>query len=354
VKWNTALRTSQLNLFNPLQKKRASRFGHKVWGRAKQIQVSLLFGKEFDAAMNWQKQLEESIDYIEAHVAGSNSTLDLQHLARIVHASDYHYQRIFSFMVGVPLGEYVRRRKMSLAGIELLGGTKVIDLAYKYGYESPNSFARAFKRVHGITPAEAKQEGSTLKTYPRIRFQITTTGDTEMEYRIEGKSGFRVIGLTRDFSQSTDLASREEIAGFWYEAAQGGTLEKLASLSSEEAVNYMGVTVGHDSTSSSKNTNGNNASDITHYISVLSDKEVPAGFAEYEVPAQTWAIFPISGEFSETSNPLADTHKYVFTEWLPNSGYVIAEGLDIEVWPAAGMKPPHFDLELWLPVKKLS
>jgi AraC family transcriptional regulator len=292
--------------------------------------------------MNWQKQLEESIDYIEAHLT---SDIDLQHLGRITHCSAYHYQRIFSYMVGVPLAEYVRRRKMSLAGIELQSGSKVIDVALKYGYESPNSFARAFKRVHGITPNKAQCEGSVLKSYPRIKFQIITTGDKEMEHRIESKPAFRIVGLKKTFSNDIDMSGREEIAGAWYQSAMDGTQDRLAALSDSDEVDFLGVTLGHEDS---------NEGDIVHYISVANAaSEVPEDFDAYEVPAQTWAIFPLRrAEFSETSNPLGDLHKYVFSEWLPASGYEPAEGLDIEVWPRAGMNPPHFDIEFWLPVKK--
>ena len=290
--------------------------------------------------MNWCTQLEESIDYIEENLT---SQIDPQQLGKIAHCSAYHYQRIFSYMVGVPLAEYIRRRKMSLAAIELQDGALASDLALKYGYESPNSFARAFKRVHGITPSAAQTEGSGLKLYPRIRFQITTTGDSEMHYRIETKPAFRIVGVRHEFSKDTDLVGREEIARAWYVAATDGTHQKLAELSTNKEVNYLGVTV----------VDGDEGG-VVHYIAVEgSADKLPEGYVSYEVPAQTWAIFPTSGEFSEESNPLGDLHKAVFGEWLPASNYEIATGIDIEVWPLAGMKPPHFDLELWLPVRKL-
>ena len=311
--------------------------------------------------MNWHKQLEESIDYIEANLT---STIDLQQLARITHCSAYHYQRVFSFIVGVPLAEYVRRRRMSMAAADLQSGVKVIDVALKYGYNSPDSFARAFKRVHGIAPRDVGAKICTLKSYPRIRFQITTTGDREMEYRIENRDAFRIVGLTRDLPRSMSEIDMQVVPQFWAEAGASGALDTLAGLMGAEPAGFMGVTVGIVAADVDKyitagdmivKDEGEDADDtgIQYYIAVASDAAAPVGFAEYEVPALTWAIFSGSGEVNEDSNAVAELGHRIFTEWLPSSGYEYAPGPDIELQTSGSPDDTEFSFEIWVPVKKV-
>ena len=144
--------------------------------------------------MEWVERLNQSMNYIEEHLTDE---IDYEQLGRIACCSSYHFQRMFTYMAGVPLSEYIRRRKMSLAAVDLQGGNmKIIDVAGKYGYSSPTAFNRAFQTVHGIAPSAVKSEGVSVKSFPPILFKITVKGVEEMNYRIETKEAFRIVGVS--------------------------------------------------------------------------------------------------------------------------------------------------------------
>ncbi len=144
--------------------------------------------------MEWVERLNESMAYIEEHLADE---IDYRQLARIACCSTYHFQRMFTYMAGMTLSEYIRRRKMSLAAVDLQGGARVIDVAQKFGYSSPTAFNRAFQGVHGIVPSAVKGEGVSVRSYPKIAFSIAVKGAEEMNYRIETKEAFCIVGMTR-------------------------------------------------------------------------------------------------------------------------------------------------------------
>ena len=142
--------------------------------------------------MDWLSHLNDALGYIEDNLDGD---IDLDKVAQIACCSSFHFQRMFSYMAGVPLSEYIRRRRMTMAAFDLQNGEKVIDIALKYGYDSPTAFNRAFQSVHGAAPSAARQEGVNLKAYHPISFKITIRGETEMNYRIEQKEAIRIVGV---------------------------------------------------------------------------------------------------------------------------------------------------------------
>lgn len=143
--------------------------------------------------MEWLKKLGEAIDYIEDNL---DKEISYDEAARIACCSSYYFQRVFSYVSGVSLAEYIRRRKMTQAAFELQrADSRVIDVALKYGYSSPTSFNRAFQNVHGITPTAAKLEGNILQAYPSIRFKIEITGESAIAYRIAQKPPLRIVGI---------------------------------------------------------------------------------------------------------------------------------------------------------------
>lgn len=283
--------------------------------------------------MEWINRLEESLAYIEEHLT---ENIDYKKLGRIANCSEYHYQRVFSYMVGVPLSEYIRRRRISLAGVELQHGGKVIDVAVKYGYESPNSFTRAFKNIHGITPSQAQKQGVALKSYPRIKFQISIKGDVEMEYRVETKSAFRIIGAAIPMSKEIET-NFKEIPAFWAKTAKDGTLAKLFPLMNHEIEGVMGISAGFTKEEEKP----------TYYIAVTSDDPVPEGFSEYQIDGYTWAIFSGSGPMPHS---IQELEKRIVTDWLPSSGYEYANGPDIELYLEPD--PMKVVFEVWVPVVK--
>lgn len=279
--------------------------------------------------MEWIDRLNESLHYIEEHLSDE---IDSAQLGRIACCSAYHYQRMFTYMAGMPLSEYIRRRRMSLAAADLQGGAKVVDIAAKYGYNSPTAFNRAFQSVHGIAPSAVRSEGVSVKSYPPIAFKITVKGVEEMEYRIERRDAFRVVGTSVPLHRELEK-NFAAIPSKWGEIAADGTLQKLIGMMDAEPMGVLGVCAcGEDEP-------------WKYYISVASTQ--PAGdFEEYIVPAATWAIFPGSG----TSQSIQQLEQRIVTEWLPTSGFEYGFNPDVEVY--LNPDPQNMQYEVWIPVIK--
>ena len=222
-----------------------------------------------------------------------------------------------------------------MAALDLQNGDKVIDVALRYGYESPTSFNRAFQKVHGVSPSAAQKEGTVLKTFPRISFKITIKGDTEMEYRIVNKEAFRVVGVQVPLSNDIEK-NFQEVPKFWQQVAQNGTLSQIVPLMNAEPMGVLGITAC-----------GNENESWKYYVAVSTDLETPDGMVEYVVPEFTWAVFPGQGTMPTS---IQETEKRAVTEWLPTSGYEYADGPDIEVYINAD--PANAKFEVWLPIAK--
>ena len=208
--------------------------------------------------MKWVERLNEAIGYMEEHLTDE---IDYEQLGRIACCSSYHFQRMFTYMAGIPLSEYIRRRKMSLAAVDLQGSDmKIVDVAEKYGYHSPTAFNRAFQSVHGIAPSAVKSEGVPVKSYPPVSFKITVKGAEEMNYRIETKDSFRIVGVSvplhKDIEQNFAV-----IPSKWQEVSENGTLQKLAGMMNMPPMGVLGVSTCNDS------------EEWRYYIAVASSKE---------------------------------------------------------------------------------
>ncbi|WMC94461.1 AraC family transcriptional regulator [Kineothrix sp. MB12-C1] len=279
--------------------------------------------------MEWIERLNSAINYIEEHLT---TDIDYDELARIACCSTYHFQRMFSYMAGVPLSEYIRRRRMSLAAADLQDSEKkIIDIALKYGYDSPTAFNRAFQNLHGIAPSQAKKEGISLKAYPPISFKITIKGETEMNYRIEKKDAFKIIGISEVLHQDIE-ENFAVVPQMWQKATVNGTIPRLASLMNSQPMGILGVSACND------------LMQWRYYIAVASTLSAPEGFEEYTVPAATWAIFNGEGQ----SLSIQELEKRIVTEWLPSSGYEYGNAPDIEVYLSPD--PENTKYEVWIPV----
>lgn len=280
--------------------------------------------------MEWIERLNDAISYLEEHLT---KEIDYEQLGQIACCSSYHFQRMFAYMAGVPLSEYIRRRKMSLAAVDLQSkNMKIIDAALKYGYNSPTAFNRAFRSVHGIAPSAVKNEGVSVKSFPPIRFKITVKGAEEMNYRIETKDAFRIIGvsvpLNKDIEQNFAVIPQK-----WQEVSMSGTLQNLAGLMNQPPMGVLGVSTCNDT------------EPWRYYIAVSTSRE-NSGFEEYTVPAATWAIFPGEG----TNQSIQELERRIVTEWLPTSGYEYGSAPDIEVY--LNPDPQNAKYEVWIPVVK--
>ena len=283
-----------------------------------------------EVQMEWVERLNESMAYIEAHLTDE---IDYGQLARIACCSTYHFQRMFTYMAGVTLAEYIRRRKMSLAAVDLQGGNaRIIDIADKYGYQSPTAFNRAFQSIHGVAPSAVKGEGVSVKSYPPITFSIAVKGATEMNYRIEKKEAFRIVGICAPLHRELEK-NFEVVPGMWGRAAADGTVQRLAGMMDMEPKGLLGVSACGDE------------EEWKYWIAVASKQEC-GDFAEYTVPAATWAIF--SGE--GTNQSIQQMEQRIVTEWLPGSGYEYGNAPDIEVY--LNPDPQNAKYEVWIPVVK--
>ena len=279
--------------------------------------------------MEWVDGLNQTIAYIEDHLTGE---LDYEALAKLACCSAYHYQRMFAYMAGVPLSEYIRRRRMSRAAVDLQAGEKVVDVGLKYGYQSPTAFNRAFQSVHSIAPSAVREEGAAVKSFPPLRFTIMVKGAEEMEYRIEKREAFRIVGLSAPLDKDLEK-NFAVVPQMWGKAASDGTIPRLAALMDGQPAGLLGVSAC------------GSEEEWRYFIAVASTQ--PAGdFEEYTVPAATWAVFP--GHGSNIS--LQDLERRVVTEWLPTSGYEYGSAPDIEVY--LNPDPNNAVYEVWIPVVK--
>lgn len=260
--------------------------------------------------LDWVKQLNIAIRYIEDHLTG---TIEYDELAKMLCCSTYQFQRMFAFMNNVPLSEYIRRRKLSLAVADIQKGERVIDIALKYGYSSPTAFSRAFQCLHGITPSEARKKGTLLKTYPPISFKLTITGTEELTYRIEERSAFEVAGVSMLLDKSLEK-NFCTVPQFWDNAVQDGTLAKLNSLDKGEVCDLLGISVCGDYET------------WKYYIAVATSETAKFEFGKLIIPASKWAIFSGKG----TNVSLQDLERRVITEWLPFSGFEYGNAPDFE------------------------
>ena len=286
--------------------------------------------------MEWIDKMNSALDYIEENL---DKEIDYEIIAMKACCSSYNFQRMFSFIADVSLGEYIRRRKLTKAALELQKeGSRVLDVALKYGYDSPVSFARAFTSLHGVTPSEGKKEGATLKSYPRISFKIYIKGVEEMNYRIEKERGFKLLGKRKNITTKNG-ENFIEIPKFWQQSCKDGTCDKLMGLCDDSNKAMYGVCY-------------NFATDEFDYmIAVNSNKDVEEKYEVLDVPELTWVKFECRGKMPEAQQ---NVWKRIFTEWLPTSGYEHDEGPEIEWYSNGDMNSDNYLSEIWIPIKKSS
>jgi AraC family transcriptional regulator len=284
--------------------------------------------------MEWLERLNSAVNYIEEHLTDK---VDIDKLSQIACCSPFHFQRMFSYLAEVPLSEYIRRRKMTRAAFDLQNSNeKVIDIALKYGYDSPTAFNRAFQGVHGIAPSIARQNGIALKAFMPICFQISIKGEMEMNYRIEKKEAFKIVGVKEHYAINVE-ENFANVPVFWQRTVQSGIIPQICSYMDREPIGVLGVSTCM------------NGTDFDYYIAVATNKETPAELVEYTVPECTWAIFECIGAMPTA---LQNLQKRIVSEWLPTSGYEYANAPDIEVYFEGNQQADDYRCEAWLPIVK--
>lgn len=298
--------------------------------------------------MDWLARMNRALDYIELNLSAE---IAIGEAARRACCSTYQFQRTFPFITGVTLAEYIRRRRLTLAAIELHNSdAKVIDVALKYGYESPVSFARAFQQLHGVSPAMARQEGIALKAYPRLSFLISIKGAEAMNYRIETKEAFEIFGIERVFQTDESGEAPQTPAQLWQQCHANGEVERLAA-NAGDLPSFADKSLYNVHAACSYRTT-DNASFPYALFAFKSQSSRTDGYTTMTVPAQTWAIFPSElFEWEAFDGIIEGLYKRFYTEWLPTAGYEQVEGAELEIY---GGKDGRSYVELWFAVRKIA
>ena len=291
--------------------------------------------------MDWSERMNAAIAYIEENLAGE---IDFNEAANRAFCSTFHFQRMFFAVNGLTPAEYVRRRRLTLAATELSSGnTKVIDIALKYGYNSPDSFTRAFRNLHGVTPQAAREPGVTLTAFPRISFHIALKGGNDMDYKIIEKPAFDIIGQGRKFS-TVNRENLRKIPLFWDEFIEEKHLESLTKLAEGKlgpvtGAMSLGVCIGEGG-----------MEEFFYAIGIEKpDAAVPPQFEVIHIPAATWAIFESAGPMPKA---IQDVTVQIFQEWFPSTGYEHDAKPELEVYLPGDPNSPDYRCQVWMPVVK--
>lgn len=284
--------------------------------------------------MEWSEAIHQAVLYIEGHIT---EELTVGEIAKQVHFSPFYFQRGFSLLCGFTVSEYIRNRRLALAGEELLcTGARVIDVALKYGYDSPDSFTKAFTRFHQITPTAVRKEGACLKAFAPLMLTISLKGGYLMDYKIVKKDSFTVMGARNTFLYEN---AKTEIPKFWKQHFAAGNGKYVCGM----------YGINHDKTME--------CDEFEYLIADNYDptKNVPEGFVTQVIPAFTWAVFPLRGAMP---GAMQELNGRIFSEWLPACReYEIAAGYCVELYDdphkyARGTEDGNYYCELWIPVKK--
>ncbi|WP_405833812.1 GyrI-like domain-containing protein [Streptomyces sp. NBC_00105] len=279
----------------------------------------------------------QAMEHIECHL---DQRIEVADLARIVVTSEYHFRRLFSALAGIPLSEYIRRRRLTVAGAEVLGGERtLLEVAVRYGYTSGEAFARAFRGMHGVGPGEARRSGASLQSQPRMSFRLIVEGSSSMQYKVVEKDGFRVVGRKARVPlvhEGVNPAIAAFIRGIGQE-----TLQRIEGLSDQEPEGIVSVTDDLDDSRAE-------GTELDYYHGVVTRATVPEDMDALTVPAGAWAVFESSGPFPQTLQYL---WRDVFTQWFPSNPYQSRPGPEI-LRTRVSQDGATADAELWIPVER--
>ena len=283
------------------------------------------------------ERLNQALEHVEARL---DQRIEVGELARIAVTSEYHFRRMFSALAGISLSEYIRRRRLTVAGAEVLAGERtLLEIAVRYGYGSGEAFARAFRAVHGVGPGEARKTGASLRSQPRISFRLVVEGSSSMRYRVVEREQFRVVGKKARVPlvhEGMNPAIADFIRGI-----DQDTMRRIIALSDQQPQGIVWVSDDLDPSRAE-------GTELDYYHGVVTGAEAPEDLDALTVPAGTWAVFENSGPF-----PLALQHLWrdVFTQWFPSNPYQSRPGPEI-LRTRLSQDGTEADAELWIPVER--
>jgi AraC family transcriptional regulator len=294
--------------------------------------------------MDWTQRLNASLDYLEETW---DREPDLDRAAALAHCSLFHFSRMFEVVTGIGAAEYSRRRRLSRAAVDLAAGSdRVIDVALRYGYETPEAFGKAFKRLFGVTPTEAKAPGTSLETWPPLRLAVVLQGGQSLRYRIVTVPDLQVTGWALRTACEGGRNNRE-IPQFWESMAAQGRVKALGPWTGRWG--HLGVCCEW----------GPGREEFTYLIGVVSTSpDLPAGTRTVKIPGATYVVFTSIGPLPRA---IQEVWNRAFTEWFPSSKFEHTGGVDFEVYPSFpegdARWDPSSDLcesEVWIPIQKKS
>ncbi|WP_373899754.1 GyrI-like domain-containing protein [Haloimpatiens sp. FM7315] len=287
--------------------------------------------------MNWIRNMNDALNYIEENIENS---ITLDEIAKEALSSKFHFLRMFHAICGITLSEYIRQRRLSVAAKDVMSSNmKIIDIAYKYGYETPEAFSKAFKNLHGISPSIARKTKVKLKAIPPLSFQITVKGEEKMDYKIVHKNAFKIVGLSKNVSKKNN-ENFSVIPKFWDEICKLNICEKMIKSASNPAL--MGTCL-----------NFNEEEETFDYMIAIEGDKIQ-GVEDYkvvEVPECDWAIFECVGKMPES---IQSVWHRIFAEWFPATKYEHACAPEIEYYPQndSNKNDENYRCEIWIPIIK--
>lgn len=286
--------------------------------------------------MTGMDKINNALDYIEANIT---EELDINQVARKACCSVYHFLRTFSFLAEIPLSEYIRRRKLTLAAFDLFDGARVVDIAAKYGYSSPEAFSRAFKGLHGVTPMAARNMDTALKAYPKLSIKLTLCGDGEINYRIMEKHAYEVCGIAKDIPIDNEKTN-STITQFWKDNISNGVIGQFHR--------DLGLAYNTCLNAALFNYRQSSFSYMICYEMPLGASII--GYSTLAIPPTTWVVFSTPEHTAiETTGLVRSMRERIFMEWFPTSGYMHTGAPEFEVFYNNHEK---FIIEIWIPITK--
>lgn len=272
-------------------------------------------------------QIKRSLDYLEAHL---EEHLTLQELSDVAHYSRFHYQRLFQMLTGHTVGNYIRLRRMSCASKALLrGDERIIVLAMKYQYDSPEAFTRAFKKVYGISPSSVRKKGIVMKEFPRLSIQVQLTADTPLSYRLIDSGALYIKGYQKTFT-AEEIVQGKAYPAFWKQIKN-----ELSQLAREQACKeYVGA--------------GSYRSDNPDlYDAIVGCFTEKIEGAIYIAPCK-WCVFQGKGPVSKT---LPALWSRIFLEWFPETSFQHSGAMEIECFPIGDQESTDYEYQIWIPLR---
>lgn len=290
-----------------------------------------------ESYLSWIESIQKAINYMEDHLLDK---LTIDQIAREANSSVFHFQRTFSILTDMSIADYIRRRRLTIAAQELVNTEiKVIDLAFKYGYDSPEAFTKAFRKQHNATPSEARKNQVKLQSYNRLVIQVSLKGAEPMKYKIVEKEKFQVVGVKRTYNCQTG-ENTQGIPLFWDEMNSQEMDKQLAQLNNGDIKGVLGVCVAD------KNYQDNSL--IDYWIATDHVGDVPEHLLAMEVPASKWVVFEVHGPMPDA---MQNTWKKIYSEWFPSNPYEQSGSIELEVYTDEDPFSPDLYSEIWIPIK---